>query len=606
MPRRPASSDVAPVRILPMIAAFARDLQRSAGRRGALGIAATLLTAALESIGLILIMPLLAVALGRGSRQPVLDQVIDAAFERIGITGRQGQLMVMLGAFAALFVVRALAASARDILLTQSTIDFVDTRRKQVVRSTAGARWDVIARLHQARFAQILGADVQNVAMAARQLQFALVAAVTLAGQCVAAVVLSPQLSLLCLVVLALGAIALTSTLRQAHSLGKTSVESNLSAMNTVVQFFGGLKLAVSQDLQSSYIDEVEGALDNIAEHQLIFVRRQARRQVLIGAVAAIAGMAVAAAGLFVFHLAPAVLVGLLLILVRMTGPAASLRQYSQQLVQLLPAYRALTDLEAELAATAAPAVAPTDDAFDFRGDVDFRGVGFAHAVGDGERVLDDCSLSIARGEFVGLTGLSGAGKTTLVDLLVGLFEPQAGEVTIDGVPLRGTALPAWRHRVSYISQDPYLFYDSIRRNLLWANPAASEEALWNALRLAGADALVRRMAHGLDAVVGERGTLISGGERQRLAIARALLRNPRMLILDEATNAIDIAAERALIGNLLALSPRPTIVMIAHRTESLAQCDRILRLESGRIAALDAAPPGVLDGVPCKPVPPR
>ena len=143
----------------------------------------------------------------------------------------------------------------------------------------------------------------------------------------------------------------------------------------------------------------------------------------------------------------------------------------------MLPAYRALTDLEAELAATAAPAVAPTEDAFDFHGDVEFRGVGFAHAVGDGEAVLEDCSFSIARGEFVGLTGLSGAGKTTLVDLLVGLFEPAAGDVTIDGVPLRGAALPAWRHRVSYISQDPYLFYDSVRRNLLWANPAASEEA---------------------------------------------------------------------------------------------------------------------------------
>lgn len=593
MPRRPASFGDAPVRVLPLIAGFARDLLRASGRDGVLGIAATLLTAALESVGLILIMPLLAVALGRGSRQPVLDEAIDLAFTHIGIPGRRMQLMAMLGMFAGLFVLRAITAAYRDILLTRSTIAFVDVRRKQVVRSAAGARWEVIARLHQARFAQILGADVQNVATAARQLQFALVAVITLFGQCVAALVLSPQLSVLCLAVLAAGAIMLNTTLRRAHSLGKTKAESNLSAMNTIVQFFGGLKLAVSQDLQSSYIDEVEGAFDNIARHQLAFVCSQARRQIGIGAVLAIAGMTVAVAGLMVFHLATSVLVGLLLILVRMTGPTATLREHSQALVQLLPAYRALIDLEAELAATAVPVPTSTAERFDFHGEVAFRGVGFAHpGASPGDGVLDDCSLAIAHGEFVGLTGLSGAGKTTLVDLLVGLFEPQAGEVTIDGVPLRGSTLPAWRHCVSYISQDPYLFYDSIRRNLLWANPAASEAALWDALRLAGADAMVRRMPGGLEAVVGERGTLISGGERQRLAIARALIRNPRMLILDEATNAIDIVAERILIGNLLAITPRPTILMIAHRNESLAWCDRILRLEGGRIFALDAGVP--------------
>lgn len=590
MPRRPASTGDAPVRILPLIGEFARDMVRSSGRTGMLGIVATLLTAALESIGLILIMPLLAVALGRGSRQPVLDEIIDALFARIGIDSRANQLIVMLGLFATLFVARAGMAATRDILLSRSTIAFVDARRKHVVRSASNARWEVIARLHQARVAQILGGDVQNMAMAARMMQLSLVSAVMLFGQCVAAVVLSPQLAVLCFAVLAVGAVVLTATLRRAHALGQTVVESNLSAMNTIVQFFGGLKLAVSQDLQTSYVDEVEGALDNIAGHQLAFIRGQARRQVVVGAGAAIAGMVVATVGLLVLHLPPAVLIGLLLILVRMTGPAANLRQYTQQLVQFLPAYRALTDLEDELGAAARASPPDPGDAYDFRGDVVFRRVGFAHAArtgGDG--VLDDCSFSIGRGEFVGLTGLSGAGKTTLVDLLVGLFEPQAGEILIDGVPLHGAALPAWRHRVSYISQDPYLFYDSIRRNLLWANPAASEDALWDALRLAGADAMVRGMPDGLDAVVGERGTLISGGERQRLAIARALIRSPRMLILDEATNAIDIAAERVLIDNLIAIDPRPTIVMIAHRRESLSRCDRILRLEGGKIAGLDA-----------------
>src|SRR5208337_2448010 len=131
--------------------------------------------------------------------------------------------------------------------------------------------------------------------------------------------------------------------------------------------------------------------------------------------------------------------------------------------------------------------------------------------------------LVIEPGEIIGVAGPSGAGKTTFADLLVGLIAPQAGEITIGGVPLRGPALPAWRSRLAYVVQDSFLFHDTLRRNLLWAQPEASEEELWRALAFVGADALARSAPAGLDTVVGERGALLSGGERQRIALARAL-----------------------------------------------------------------------------------
>jgi len=130
------------------------------------------------------------------------------------------------------------------------------------------------------------------------------------------------------------------------------------------------------------------------------------------------------------------------------------------------------------------------------------------------------------------------------------------------------------------------LFRDTIRRNLLWANPRASDAEIWDALAIAGVDDFVASLPAGLDTVLGERGTLISGGERQRLCLARAVLRRPFLFVLDEATSAIDVPAERKIIKAMLDLKPRPTIVMIAHRDQSLDFCDRMLRLQNSRAVA--------------------
>jgi ATP-binding cassette subfamily C protein len=208
-----------------------------------------------------------------------------------------------------------------------------------------------------------------------------------------------------------------------------------------------------------------------------------------------------------------------------------------------------------------------------------------------GSRGVHGLDLTLRPGDFLGVAGPSGAGKTTFADLLVGLLAPQTGHISVGGRPLGGATLRAWRDGVAYVSQDPFLFHDSVRRNLAWANPQASEAAMWDALAFADAAALVRGLDGGLDGVVGERGTLVSGGERQRIALARAVLRRPRLLVLDEATNAVDLATERALLERLAALTPRPTIVMIAHRPESLALCHVVLRLEDGTfVGTVDAA----------------
>ncbi len=203
---------------------------------------------------------------------------------------------------------------------------------------------------------------------------------------------------------------------------------------------------------------------------------------------------------------------------------------------------------------------------------------------------IERLNLTIPPGTFLGVSGPTGAGKTTFADLLIGLIEPDSGEIAVGGVALRGAAAIKWRDQISYVVQDPYLLRDTIRRNLLWANPRASESQIRDALVIAGVDDFVAGLTAGLDTVLGERGTLISGGERQRLCLARAVLRRPLLFVLDEATSAIDVPTERKIIKAMLDLKPRPTIVMIAHRDQSLASCDRMLRLQSGRAVADEPA----------------
>jgi len=574
-----------PVRVA---ARFAADFSRFAGGKGVGGLAAVIASAALESVALILVVPLLAVSVGGLPTGSWIEAALGRLFALLHLESQLQRLTFLLCALAAVMMARVALGALRDVLLLDLQIRFVDAQRTGIVRRFAETRWEVVAGLQQARVGQLVSADVQRIGQATLLLRHAVVAIVLLIAQFLAAFVLSPPMAVLCLAMLATGFAASFAVLRRAQGIGENVSDTNLSVMNTLIQFFGGLKLAVSQDLETHYVGEMEEALRNLAARQMQFARFLAGRQLASGVMAATIGAAIAWIGLNLLAVAPATLIGLLLILMRMIGPATTLQQVAQQLAQALPAYRAIQELEAELAA-AARETAPTADRpapLPVRGDVEFRHVDFAYARSGGPRpALSDCSVTIPAGCFVGITGPSGAGKTTFVDLLVGLVEPSAGEVLIDGTALRGATLRAWRRQISYVAQDPYLFYDSIRRNLLWANPEAGEDSIWEALETTGADDFVRAMPGGLDAAVGERGTLISGGERQRLAIARALIRRPRLLILDEATNAIDVDGESRLVERLTRLAQRPTIVMIAHREQSLDRCERLLVLRDGRLA---------------------
>lgn len=558
--------------------AFARAVARHAGRRGLLVSLLVALGAVLEGFGIVLLIPLLATLFGDASAGGWVSGIT----QWLPGDSKPERLAAVLVLFGVIMVIRAVILWARDSILGRLQVDFLAAERVAIAQGLANADWPALSRLGHARVNHLMAGDIQRCVMGVNFLMQSSVAVVMMMAQAILAFLLSPQLTLLAVALIAIGAFALSGMLRRSQDAGRVVTEANQELVAGLGRFLGGMKMAMSQNRQHEFVDEFEHSIQRSAERQSGFAGQQAMLRGLWSLLAAgVAGLAVLV-GYAVLDIAPPVLLALLVLLSRIAFPASQLHLGLQQIAYALPAWNEVVAMKQELAVARVQPGSPSNAQTIPKGSIRFDHVVYSHGESGGG--LKGVSLEIAPGEIIGLSGESGAGKTTLVDIMTGLLQPQSGAVMIGERLLSELDLTGWRRRIGYVAQDPVLFNDSVRRNLIWMAPDANDDALMAALALAGADDWLGRQPLGLDTVVGETGALISGGERQRLSIARALLRQPSLLILDEATSAIDIAGERRILTRLAALSPRPTIIIIAHRTESLAQCDRVIHLASGRV----------------------
>ena len=217
-------------------------------------------------------------------------------------------------------------------------------------------------------------------------------------------------------------------------------------------------------------------------------------------------------------------------------------------------------------------------------GAIGFEKVRFAYPARKNQLVLSGVSFSVSPGERVALVGPSGAGKSTILQLIMRYYDPDGGSITLDRTSISRLDPKALRDEIALVPQDPVVFAASVRENIAYGQPEASNDAIKRAARLARADAFVTAMADGYDTVIGERGNTLSGGQRQRIAIARAILKNAPILLLDEATSALDAESERLVNEALTELMQGRTTIVIAHRLATVLNCDRILVMDQGRI----------------------
>jgi len=260
----------------------------------------------------------------------------------------------------------------------------------------------------------------------------------------------------------------------------------------------------------------------------------------------------------------------------------ASALQAKTSIEGFLPAFKQVDDLSAQARSLAMP---DGYSEFDTVGQgIVFEEVDFSYIGTSGRAALQNVSFEIEANKVTALIGESGSGKTTAIDLVLGLYQPTSGKVLIDGVPLQEISRASYLRKVGYVPQDPYLFDDSIKGNLLWANREASEPLIEKALESAYLDDLVRGLEEGVETHVGDRGGRLSGGQRQRVALARAIVMEPAILLLDEFTSALDEKSERYIVDAIQRLSGKVTIVVVTHRRELTKIADNVVVFDQGSI----------------------
>ena len=576
-PGRPGLTDAPPATTL---LAFIRDLVRVMGWRTFLAAMLIGTTGIVEGLGLVLLVPLLQ-ALGLEGGDGTSSRVAGPLTRLLGL-GDRPALEPTLLAFTLVACALALFTRWQSQVTYALEHEYVARWRERLYRAVVASRWATLVQRRSSDIAHVLTADLQKTGIAAYQLMSLAAVAVLTGVYLVVAVRLSPVVTTVAFVA-ALVPVAISwGRLRRTARQGDRVTSANAAVHGAAVEHLASAKTTKSYGAEgrnaeifvrlSHEVADANAAMLREHNDQRAFVQISSAVLLAVLVLVAVRGVAMPGADLLV----------LLVVFGRLVPRLSTLHSGTLSLVSLLPSFVAAARLAEDCEADSE---APVGNArvVEFARTLSLQDVTFTYPTAEAPAVRA-VTLRVAAGTTIGLAGPSGSGKTTLADLVLGLLEPQAGRVLIDDIPLDATTLGSWRAQIGYVAQDTFLFHDSVRANLIWAKPGASEDEVWSALRMAAADVFVRSLPNGLETVLGDRGVRLSGGERQRLALARAFLRRPRVLILDEATSALDSENEQIILRALSALHGRMTVVLITHRLSALKDADIIHVVDEGRL----------------------
>ena len=562
---------------------FARFIIRHTRGRALLALLFLLLGSLTEGMSILLLIPLLQLAGQGGGGLAMADLPLIGSWFAPGV---HIALAPLLACFLGFVTVQAIFTRFRTVQMAQMMQLCVDDIRMRLFGAIGSARWRLIAKTRPSDIQQAMSGDIERIRAATFNLLLLLQAIVMVTIYAMLAAIISLKMTLFALAVGGTVLVALYPVRRRAAHFGEVLTASLRQQQHMVSEFLGGMKLAKAYNAEAGYVGRLAAMLGDVRREMTHYARAAANGTLvfqLAGAVAAVGFIYVAVAMLRL----PLPRIAVLLFLFVRIGPRFTMIQDAiQQLLSNLPAFDSARNMTARFEDDREGVEAPAFAALPpLRREIRFDGVSFRYPDGDGD-ILRDANFVIPAGEITAITGPSGSGKSTMADIIMGLAEPDKGQVLIDGRLLDAASLRSWRERVAYVPQEIFLLNDSIAANLALAAQNASDEEMWDALEASGAAGFVRSLPEGLATVVADRGIRLSGGERQRIALARALLRKPDLLLLDEATSALDPANERLIVKSLEALRGTMTIVTIAHRAQMTTLADQLITIEPGQLLA--------------------
>ena len=539
-----------------------------------------------QGIGLFMIIPLLhLIGLGGAADSGGVTAMIARSLARLGLPLT---LPAILGVYVALVASSAVGSRFRDVLNMEIVQGFTYFLRNDLYEDLTRVDWLSFTRIRAADLTHVLTAGLEMVGAGTQQLLLLVSTLVIAAVNLGVAFSLSPAMTALALGTGALLLLLLRPFNRQALHSGAALHQARQEMFAVVTDHLNGMKVAKSYGLEKRYAQHFRIATGRLVDQFIKFVHLSAATRMFYEIGAAVALSVLFLGAVEVIHLPAAYVLLLAFLFARLLPQLSQAQQCYQRIRNMLPSYGAGLAMQDRLVKGQEPRCAPACQPLRLEQGIELRGVSFRYEQTCHD-ALHQVDLMIPARHLTAITGPSGAGKSTLADLIMGLLTPDRGQVLIDGAPLAGPRLHDWRRVVGYVPQETFLFHDTIRANLLWAQADAGEEELWRVLQLAAAAEFVSRLPQGLDTVVGDRGVRLSGGERQRLALARALLRRPSLLLLDEATSNLDVENERQIQEAVRRLPRDLTVVVIAHRLSTVRIAERIVVLDKGWVAAKGA-----------------
>ena len=549
--------------------------------RSALTLVSLLFASVAEGLSLLLLLPSLNLltsdaAQGPGNGLSGLGHMLTEALSAIGVTPTVGALLVVMVICLALNAVFLLLANAQ----VGYTVAHVATDLQlSLLRSLLAARWEFYVRQPVGSLTNAIGTEALRASQAylqgARTL-VVLIQAIVFAG---AAFFVTWKGALLSLAAGGMVLFGLRWLVRMTHHAGMRQTQllkSLVTRLTDNLQSVKPLKAMAREELVGSLLGSESKRLNRALRQDVISTEALSAAQDLTMGLIIVSGLYVA---LIQWKLPFNAVLVMILVLAR---SLASLGKTQRQYQKMKSFESAFWSLQAIIEDTRrARETNPEGTSPRLEKSVRLNNVSFGYGK---ISVLQNASLTIPAGSFTAIMGPSGAGKTTIADLIIGLLRPQQGEILIDNVPLEEVDLRQWRRMIGYVPQESLLLHETVLWNVTLGDPEVNEADVEAALRAAGAWEFVAELPHQIHSSVAERGTALSGGQRQRIAIARALARRPKLLILDEVTSSLDPQTEAAICRTLQGLRGGLTMLAISHQPAVVEAADRIYRIQSGEV----------------------